>query len=65
MRRMVSRHGGQAPAGAAADDPALPGAAAPAAGAHSYRLRAVVNYGYPDAFPAMRESGTFFREAAE
>lgn len=31
----------------------------------SYRLRAVVNYGYPDAFPALRETGTFFREAAE
>jgi hypothetical protein len=31
----------------------------------SYRLRAVVNYGYPDAFPALREIGTFFREAAE
>lgn len=31
----------------------------------SYRLRAVVNYGYPDAFPLLRESGTFFREAAE
>ena len=31
----------------------------------SYRLRAVVDYGYVDAFPALRESGTFFREAAE
>jgi len=31
----------------------------------SFRLRAVVNYGYADAFPALRESGTYFREAAE
>ena len=31
----------------------------------SYRLRAVVDYGYPDAFPLLRESGTLFREAAE
>ena len=30
----------------------------------SYRLRAVVDYGYPDAFPLLRESG-FLREAAE
>lgn len=29
------------------------------------RLRAVVDYGYADAFPALRESGTYFREAAE
>ena len=33
--------------------------------AKSYRLRAVVDYGYADAFPALRESGTYFREAAE
>ena len=32
--------------------------------AASYRLRAVVDYGYPDAFPALRESG-YLREAAE
>lgn len=31
----------------------------------SFRLRAVVNYGYADAFPALREAGTYFREAAE
>jgi len=35
------------------------------AAASSYRLRAVVDYGYADAFPALRESGTGFREAAE
>lgn len=29
------------------------------------RLRAVVDYGYDDAFPLLRESGTFLREAAE
>ena len=30
----------------------------------SYRLRAVVDYGYPDAFPSLREGG-YTREAAE
>ena len=30
----------------------------------SYRLRAVVDYGYQDAFPLLRETG-FLREAAE
>ena len=62
---MVSRHGGQAPAGAAADIPPCPVPPHRPPALSSYRLRAVVNYGYPDAFPAMRESGTFFREAAE
>jgi hypothetical protein len=33
--------------------------------APSYRLRAVVDYGYPDAFPLLRENGSLFREAAE
>jgi hypothetical protein len=32
--------------------------------AASYRLRAVVDYGYADAFPALRETG-YLREAAE
>ena len=32
--------------------------------ATSYRLRAVVDYGYTDAFPFLRESG-YLREAAE
>jgi hypothetical protein len=32
--------------------------------AASYRLRAVVDYGYQDAFPQLRETG-FLREAAE
>jgi hypothetical protein len=35
---------------------------------HSYNLRAVVQYGYADAFPDLRESaggGGFYREAAE
>ena len=64
---MVPRHGGPAAAGPAADHPAGAGAAAPAAGAASYRLRAVVDYGYPDAFPALRESAGdgYLREAAE
>jgi hypothetical protein len=56
---VVPRHGGEAAAGPATDHRARPGAAAP------YRLRAVVNYGYADAFPLLRESGTFLREAAE
>jgi len=34
------------------------------AAATSYRLRAVVDYGYTDAFPFLRESG-YLREAAE
>lgn len=29
------------------------------------RLRAVVDYGYADAFPMLRETGQYFREAAE
>jgi hypothetical protein len=32
---------------------------------HSYRLRAVVDYGYADAFPLLRETGHYLREAAE
>ena len=32
--------------------------------AATYRLRAVVDYGYQDAFPLLRESG-YLREAAE
>jgi 4-fold beta-flower domain-containing protein len=31
----------------------------------TFRLRAVVDYGYPDAFPALMESGHYLREAAE
>ena len=66
-RRMVPRHGGAPPAGPAADDPAGAGPAAPPAMAASYRLRAVVDYGYPDAFPSLREGSPAegWREAAE
>jgi len=34
-------------------------------GEKSCRLRAVVDYGYSDAFPALRDSGHCLREAAE
>lgn len=44
--------------------PAAPPPRRPAA-ASTYRLRAVVDYGYADAFPALRETGTYLREAAE
>jgi hypothetical protein len=33
--------------------------------ATSYRLRAVVDYGYEDAFPQLRETGFYLSEAAE
>ena len=44
--------------------PAAPPPRRPPA-ASTYRLRAVVDYGYADAFPALRETGTYLREAAE
>ena len=66
---MVQGHGGPPPAGTAAHHSRCGDAGAPRPPASaSYNLRAVVDYGYSDAFPLLRQGASheaYFSEAAE